>query len=33
MLGAGLSLFAIFWVFQPLAPQVYRPAFLAVALL
>ncbi len=33
VLGAGLSLFAIFWVFQPLAPQVYRPAFLAVALL
>ena len=33
VLGAGLSLFAVFWVFQPLAPQVYRPAFLAVALL
>ncbi|MBE2315443.1 TRAP transporter fused permease subunit [Solirubrobacter sp. CPCC 204708] len=33
VLGAGLSIFAIFWVFQPLAPQVYRPAFLAVALL
>lgn len=31
--GAGLSLFAILWVFWPLAPQVYRPAFLAVALL
>ena len=28
----GLALFAIFWVFWPLAPQVYRPAFLAVAL-
>ena len=33
MLAAGLSLFAIFWVFQPLAAQVYRPAFLTVALL
>ena len=33
VLGAGLSLFAIYWVFQPLAAQVYRPAFLAVALL
>ena len=32
VLGAGLALFAIFWVFWPLAPQVYRPAFLAVAL-
>jgi TRAP transporter 4TM/12TM fusion protein len=31
-LGAGLSIFAIYWVFQPLAAQVYRPAFLAVAL-
>ena len=33
VLGAGLALFAIFWVFVPLAPQVYRPAFLTVALL
>jgi TRAP transporter 4TM/12TM fusion protein len=32
VLGAGLSLFAIYWVFVPLAAQVYRPAFLAVAL-
>ena len=29
VLGAGLSLFAIYWVFQPLAAQIYRPAFLA----
>lgn len=33
VLGAGLSLFAVFWVFEPLAAQVYRPAFLALALL
>ena len=33
VLGAALSLFAIYWVFRPLAAQVYRPAFLAVALL
>jgi TRAP transporter 4TM/12TM fusion protein len=33
VLGAGLSLFAIYWVFNPLDAQVYRPAFLAVALL
>ena len=33
VLGAGLALFAILWVFRPLAPQVYRPAFLTVALL
>jgi TRAP transporter 4TM/12TM fusion protein len=33
VLSAGLSLFAIFWVFEPLAAQVYRPAFLTVALL
>ena len=33
ILGAGLALFAIFWVFFPMAPQVYRPAFLTVALL
>ncbi len=32
VLAAGLSIFAIFWVFQPLAAQVYRPAFLAIAL-
>jgi TRAP transporter 4TM/12TM fusion protein len=33
VLGAGLALFAIFWVFWPMAPQLYRPAFLTVALL
>ena len=33
VLGAGLSLFAISWVFWPLAAQIYRPAFLTVALL
>jgi TRAP transporter 4TM/12TM fusion protein len=33
VLGGGLSLFAIYWVFQPLSAQVYRPSFLAVALL
>ena len=33
VLGAGLALFAIYWVFRPLAPQIYRPAFLTVALL
>ena len=33
VLAAGLSLFAIYWVFLPLSAQVYRPAFLAVALL
>ena len=33
VLAAGLSLFAIYWVFEPLAAQEYRPTFLAVALL
>jgi TRAP transporter 4TM/12TM fusion protein len=33
VLAGGLSLFAIYWVFNPIAAQVYRPAFLAVALL
>ncbi len=33
VLGAGLSLFAIYWVFNPISAQQYRPAFLAVALL
>jgi TRAP-type uncharacterized transport system fused permease subunit len=30
--GAGLSVFAIAWVFNPIAAQVYRPAFLTIAL-
>ena len=33
MLGAGLSLFAVYWVIHPISAQQYRPAFLAVALL
>ena len=33
VLGGGLSLFALYWVFQPLSAQQYRPVFLAVALL
>ena len=33
VLAAGLSLFAVYWVLNPLAAQQYRPAFLAVALL
>ena len=33
VLGGGLSLFAIYWVFQPMSAQQYRPIFLAVALL
>jgi TRAP transporter 4TM/12TM fusion protein len=33
VLGAGLVLFAIYWVFSPIPAQRYRPAFLAVALL
>jgi TRAP-type uncharacterized transport system fused permease subunit len=33
LLGAGLSLFAIYWVFNPISAQQYRPAFLSVALL
>src|SRR5262245_8872751 len=32
VLGAGLVLFAIYWVFNPISAQEYRPAFLAVAL-
>jgi TRAP transporter 4TM/12TM fusion protein len=33
VLCAGLTLFAVFWVFNPIAAQQYRPTFLAVALL
>jgi TRAP-type uncharacterized transport system fused permease subunit len=33
VLGGALSLFAIYWVFQPMSAQQYRPIFLAVALL
>jgi TRAP transporter 4TM/12TM fusion protein len=33
VLCAGLVLFAVYWVFNPITAQVYRPAFLAVALL
>jgi TRAP transporter 4TM/12TM fusion protein len=33
VLGAGLVLFAIYWVLNPIAAQRYRPTFLAVALL
>ena len=33
VLAGGLSLFAIYWVFQPLSAQAYRTTFLAVALL
>ncbi len=33
VLGAGLTLFAVYWVFNPIGAQQYRPAFLAVALL
>jgi len=33
VLGGGLSLFAIYWVFEPMSAQQYRPIFLAVALL
>ena len=33
VLGAGLVLFAIYWVLQPDPRAAYRPAFLAVALL
>jgi TRAP transporter 4TM/12TM fusion protein len=33
VLGAGLVLFAIYWVLNPIPAQEYRPAFLAVALL
>ena len=29
VLGGGLSLFAIYWVFQPMSAQQYRPIFLA----
>ncbi len=30
--GVGLSLFALYWVFRPMATQFYLPAFLMVAL-
>jgi TRAP transporter 4TM/12TM fusion protein len=33
VLCGGLSLFAIYWVFNPIPASPYRPAFLAVALL
>ena len=33
LLGAGLSLYAIYWVFQPMSAQQYRPVFLSVSLL
>ena len=33
VLGGVLSLFAIYWVFQPMSAQQYRPIFLSVALL
>ena len=33
MLGGFLSLFAIYWVFQPMSAQQYRTIFLSVALL
>ncbi len=33
VLGAGLSLFAVYWVLHPITAQQYRPAFLAVVLL
>jgi TRAP transporter 4TM/12TM fusion protein len=33
VLGAGLSLFAVYWVLNPISAQQYRPAFLAVVLL
>ena len=33
VLGGALSLFAIYWVFEPMSAQQYRPIFLAVALL
>jgi TRAP transporter 4TM/12TM fusion protein len=33
VLGAGLTLFAVYWVLNPIPAQRYRPAFLAVALL
>jgi TRAP transporter 4TM/12TM fusion protein len=33
VLSAGLVLFAVFWVFNPITAQEYRPAFLAAALL
>jgi TRAP transporter 4TM/12TM fusion protein len=33
VVGAALSLFAIYWVFQPMSAQQYRPVFLAGALL
>ena len=33
VLSAGLVLLAVYWVFNPITAQEYRPAFLAVALL
>jgi TRAP transporter 4TM/12TM fusion protein len=33
VLGAGLVLYAIYWVLNPIGAQQYRPTFLAVALL
>ena len=33
VLGGGLSLFAIYWVFEPMSAQQYRPIFLSVSLL
>jgi hypothetical protein len=33
VLGAGLVLLAVYWVFNPIPAQRYRPAFLAIALL
>jgi TRAP transporter 4TM/12TM fusion protein len=33
VLGAGLVLYAIYWVLNPIGAQSYRPTFLAVALL
>ena len=31
-IGVGLSLFALWWVFNPMAPQLYLPAFLMIGL-
>ncbi len=33
VVGAGLTLFAVYWVLNPMSAQVYRPTFLAVSLL
>jgi TRAP transporter 4TM/12TM fusion protein len=32
VVGAGLSLYSLYWVFNPVSKQVYLPSFLAVAL-